>query len=144
MFSSSHTPTQLVKLSQTEPFCILDHHHRRIRHIDSDLNDRSRYQHIDLMSRKFLHNLFFLRRFHFPVKIFDPNSGGQLFFQLFGVIGYIFSFQPFTFFYHRTDHIALTSLGDLFFHKPVSSLPITYIYHTVFDGFSVGWQLVNH
>ena len=48
MLASADAPAQLVQLADAEPVGIDHHHHRRIRHVDADLDDGGTHQDIDL------------------------------------------------------------------------------------------------
>ena len=49
MRAAADAAAQLVQLRQAEPLRVLDHHHRRVRHVDADLDDGGRDQ--DVRSR---------------------------------------------------------------------------------------------
>ena len=66
-----------MHLRQPKPLRMLDHHHRRIRHIHAHFNHRRRNQHIDLAALKPPHRHFFLIRISRPCS--KPNAQpGQL------------------------------------------------------------------
>src|SRR6185369_2158309 len=54
---------QLVKLGKAETLSMLYHHHRSIRHVDTDLDDRGRYQDMNLIGLEGGHDSLFLLRF---------------------------------------------------------------------------------
>ena len=51
---------QLVQLCETEPFRILDHHQRCVRHVDADFDHGRRDEQIDLARLEPLHDVGFL------------------------------------------------------------------------------------
>ncbi len=53
--ASSHTPSQLMQLAQPESLRALDHHHRCVRHIHSDLDHGSRNEDVRPSRCKGLH-----------------------------------------------------------------------------------------
>ena len=55
----------LVELCKAEPLCVLDHHHRCVRHIDADLDNSGGDQDLDIPRGKFFHDLIFLFCLHF-------------------------------------------------------------------------------
>ena len=57
--TSPHAPSKLVQLRQSEAFRSLDHHHGRVRHIDTDLDHGRRDQHLDLTRHEALHHVVF-------------------------------------------------------------------------------------
>ena len=44
--AAADAAAQLVQLRQAEPLRVLDDHHRRVRHVDADLDDRRRHEHV--------------------------------------------------------------------------------------------------
>ena len=144
MSTTPYPSTELVKLCQTETLGILHHDHRSIRYIDSNFDNGCRYQNLDRILCKCLHDLILFRLFHPSMKCRHPDLVSHLTLQKLCVIKYIFRVHRFTLFYHRTDHITLPSFGNLFLHKPVSSRPITGVNHTVFDRQAVCRKLIDH
>ena len=62
-----------MELRKAEPFGILDHHHRSVRHVDPNLDDCGGDKHLDLPGGKFFHDLIFLFSLHLPVKVLHPD-----------------------------------------------------------------------
>ena len=56
----------------------------------------------------------------------------------------IFCFQVLTFLNHRTDHITLSSLCNLFSHKLICSLAISVVHHAVLDRQTVRRQFIDY
>ena len=52
MRAAADAASQLVQLSQTEPLAVFDGHHRRVRHVDADFDDRGGHQHLGLAPLK--------------------------------------------------------------------------------------------
>ena len=52
MRSAPDPPAQLVELRQAEALGVLDEHHARVRHVDPDLDDRRRDEHVHLPRRE--------------------------------------------------------------------------------------------
>ncbi len=48
MLSASDTPTQLMELADAEAISVHHEHHRSVRHVDADLDDRRAHQYVDL------------------------------------------------------------------------------------------------
>ena len=55
---------QLVQLRQAEALRMFDHHQRRIRHVDADLDHRRRDQHMHFAARERIHHRLLFRRLH--------------------------------------------------------------------------------
>ena len=53
-------PAQLVQLGDAEAIRVPDHHHRRVRHVDADLDDRGGDQHVDVTADERAHHLLLL------------------------------------------------------------------------------------
>ena len=66
--ASADTASQLMKLAESEAVRIHDDHHRSIRDVDSDLNDRGRDQNISLSFLEVLHNRLFFLTLHLAMK----------------------------------------------------------------------------
>ena len=64
-----------MHLRQPEPLRMLNHHHARVRHIDTDFDHRGRDQHIGLAALKAPHRDFLVIRVHPPVQQPQPQSG---------------------------------------------------------------------
>ena len=50
--AAADAAAQLVQLRQAEALGVLDHHHRRVRHVDADLDDRRRDEDVELAARR--------------------------------------------------------------------------------------------
>ena len=66
---AAHTPPQLIELGQAEPVRILDDHRIGVRDVQSGLNDRGRYQDVNIPVDKVIHNVFQLALPHLSVGI---------------------------------------------------------------------------
>ena len=73
MLATTDTPTELVKLRETEAVGVLDQHHRRVRHVHTNLDDRRRHQHVDLAIAEGAHHAVLLRRTQLPVHQAQPQ-----------------------------------------------------------------------
>src|SRR5476649_2631012 len=56
MAIAADAPAQLMQLRQAEALGVLDNHHARVRHIHPDLDDRRRYQNVQLAGQERLHD----------------------------------------------------------------------------------------
>ena len=68
---------QLVQLRQAEALGVLDHHQRRVRHVDADLDHRRRDQHRDLAAGEERHHRRLLGRRHAAVQQADRSGPGS-------------------------------------------------------------------
>ena len=143
MLSSSDTSAELMELCKAEPFGIFHHHHRRIRHVDTDLHDCRRDEYLDFSAGEPLHDLVFLRRLHLSVQHLYCDAR-QLFFQELCIVGDVFRFQTLALLHHRADHIRLTAQFDLTRDKAVSFWTVRRIHHTVFDRQTLRRKFINH
>ena len=50
--AAADAAAQLVQLREAEALGVLDHHQRRVRHVDADLDHRRRDQHVDFAARR--------------------------------------------------------------------------------------------
>ena len=50
--AAADAPAQLMQLREAEALGVLDHHQRRVRHVDADLDHGRRHQHVDLAARR--------------------------------------------------------------------------------------------
>ena len=144
MFSTSHTSSQLVKLSKAETLCIFNHHNRCIRHIDSDFDHSCRYQYLDLISSETIHDIVFLCLLHLAMQTGYLDLFSHLFLKCHRIIRNIFRFHRLTFFYHRADYIALPSFCDLLFHEVVGRVAVSDIHHAVFDRQTICRKFIDH
>ena len=65
---------QLVKLRQPEPFRMLDHHHRRRRHVDAHFDHRGGHQDAGLAGREARHRRILVGALHAPVDEIDRGA----------------------------------------------------------------------
>ena len=144
MSATSYAPAELMKLRQPKTLSILHHDHRSIRHIDTNLDNCCRHQDLDLILCKCSHDLVFFCLFHPPMKRSDPDLVTHLTLQKLRIVKNILCIHCLALFYHRTNHIALSSFGDLLLHKAVSSRSVTGIHHTVLDWQTVCRKFINH
>ena len=70
-----HTAAQLVQLRKTEALGMLDHHQRCVGHVDTDLDDGGRNQHIDLAGGEERHRLRLVGRGHAAMQQADAALG---------------------------------------------------------------------
>ena len=70
--TASYPAPELMQLGQSEAFRMLDHHDRRVGHVDADLDDSGGDQHGNLAGAETLHRAVLLRRAHPPVDQPDP------------------------------------------------------------------------
>ena len=66
---------QLVELRDPEAVGVEDDHHRRVRHVDSDLDHRGGDEHVDLTAPEGGHRLLLLHRAHPSVQEAEPAVG---------------------------------------------------------------------
>ena len=72
MGATADTAAQLVELGDAEPVGVEDHHDRRVRHVDTDLDDRRRHQHIEIAAAGTAPSRLLLRRRHPSVQEPEP------------------------------------------------------------------------
>ena len=72
-----------MQLRQAEALRVLDHHHRRVGHIDAHLDDRGGYQHVDFAALKAAHDDFLLVGLQPPVQQAHAQAGQRPRAQLF-------------------------------------------------------------
>ena len=133
-----------MKLRQPETFCIFNHDHCRIRHINSHFNNCCWNKHLDFIFSKCIHHFIFLFFLHLSMQKADIDWISQRFWKHLAIIDNIFRFHCFTFFNHWTDHIALTSLCHLFSYEFIGLRTISCIHNTVFDRKTVLRELIDH
>ena len=68
MLAAAHSPAELVQLRQPESLGVLDDHHRGVRHIDADLDDRRRDEHVHVAAREGRHHAILLVGLQAPVQ----------------------------------------------------------------------------
>src|SRR5260221_482367 len=74
--SAAHAAPELVQLRKPEAFRALDHHHGRIRHIDTNLDHCGRHQDIDVAHHKALHHGVLIG--HASVHQVEPQVGNNI------------------------------------------------------------------
>ena len=141
--AAANPSAELMKLGQTEPFRIFNHHHRSIRHIDADFDNGRGYEHLNLIIPEPLHNRILPGAVHLSVKIFHTNMGRQNIFQPVRIVDDILQIHHFTFFDHRADNVDLMAFPDLFLNKTIGRRTVSRIHHTVFDRLSPGRKFIN-
>ena len=62
VLAAADAAAQLVQLGDAEPIGVEDHHHRRVRHVDADLDHRRGDEHVELARAERLHHRLLLRR----------------------------------------------------------------------------------
>ena len=142
--ASAHTTPELVELGKAEPVRILHHHQRRIGYIYTHLDNRGCYQNIGIALGKFCHHHFLFSGLHLSVQKRYTQVGEHLLLQGFRPNLCGFQIQTFGFFYRRTHHIALMSLGHMLADKIVDSGSVAFIYQEGINLLSAGGQLVQY
>ena len=71
VLAAADAPAQLVQLRDAVALGVLDEHHGRVRHVDADLDDRRRHEHVRVARREALHRLGLLARPHLAVQQHD-------------------------------------------------------------------------
>ena len=140
----AYTASQLMQLSKTETFCILNHHDRSIWHIHPNFYHRSGNQNLNTIFCKGFHNPILFFWFHLPVKHLHTDIRRQFLSKLLGIICNIFRLKPLTFFHHRADYINLMSLSYLLFDETVSFRAITGIHHTILNRKPPGRKFIHN
>jgi hypothetical protein len=92
---------------------MLDHHHARVCHIDSDLDHRRRDQHVDFACGEAPHHVVLVGSRHPPMDQIDPQAGKGLTTELVGegrrrlevALGRLLD--------ERDDDVDLAAAGDL-------------------------------
>ena len=133
-FSSPNTSSKLMKLCQSEPFSIFNHHDGCIGNIDPHFYYSSRNQDINFPGSKGIHDPLFFRSFHFAMQGTDLYRIRKKMPQFFGIFFHIFQIGSFSWFDHGTDHKNLMTILNLFCKKLICFLPIGNPNHTVFNG----------
>ena len=64
-----------MQLREAKPLSVLDHHHRGVGHVDTDLDDRGGHQHVDLAALETAHNDLFLVGVQAPVQQPHAQAG---------------------------------------------------------------------
>ena len=132
-----------MELRQTETLGIFDHHNGGIRDIDSDLDDRGGYQHMNLICRKCFHDRIFFFSLHLSVQIFHPDRRGQGAAQLFGIIDDVLCLQHLARLDHRADDVCLTAGTDFIFDEAVGIRAKFTVHDTVLDRLPVCRKFID-
>ncbi len=82
MAASADPAAQLVELGDAEPVGVEQHHRGRVGHVDTDLDDRGRHQHVDLPGGVGAHRRLLLLRRHPAVQLGDAEAGQRSFREL--------------------------------------------------------------
>jgi len=107
---------QLVQLREAEPLRILDEHHRRVRHVDADLDHRGGKQHLDFPRAEGRHHPFFFRPVELAVQQSELRPRQKLL-QPVELGLHRFRLDLLRLLDQRVDDIGLPPLPDLFEKK---------------------------
>src|SRR3989339_46502 len=132
-----------MKLGKSKSFRILDDHDRRIRDIDSNLDDGRRNENLNLTSLEALHDLIFLLRLHPTVEKAQPDRREYSALEMLELDRGCFEIDFFGFLDERKYDVHLASLPDLLFHKVVYLVFLIFKADSGFDGFSVSGHLID-
>ena len=119
MFATPDATSELVELQQSEMVGVLDHHDRRVRHVDPDLDDGRRHEHVGLAGAERAHRRFLVRRRHLPVQQPEAEVGQLLLPQPFELLGGRPGLELVGTFDQRTHHVGLVPRRHLFPHPLV-------------------------
>ena len=75
MLAAADAAAELVQLRDPVALGVLDEHHRRVRHVDADLDDRRGHEHVGAAGGERLHRLGLLARLHLAVQQHDLEVG---------------------------------------------------------------------
>ena len=136
-----------MELAQPEALGVFDKHYHGVRHVDADLDDRSRDQQLYLPGGKTPHDAVLFRRLHTAVKHPDCISGELALAQLLRIFHR--RNKPLSVLFpvaldQRTDDVALISLVKLPAHESVGALPLAGIDGVGPDRHPSHRQLVDH
>ncbi len=81
--ASAYAPAQLMQLRQSEALGVFHHHHRCVGHVDADLDDGGRYQHVDFAALEAAHDDFFFVGIKPAMEQADAQTGKRPGAQLF-------------------------------------------------------------
>src|SRR2546426_2891996 len=109
-----YSAAQLVKLGEPEPVGILDHHDRRLRHVDPDLDHRRRHQDFRRAPPERVHDLLFLLRAHSTVQHTQRDVAEHLLAEALGQTNGGFDLKLLGFFDQRADDVCLPPRAYLF------------------------------
>ena len=106
-------PAQLVELREAEALGVLDDHHRGVRHVDADLDDRRRDEHLYLAGDEAAHHLLLLRRLHLPVQQPDGEVREDAVAQVLEHPRRVLQVHLLRLFDERVDDVSLTARAHL-------------------------------
>ena len=143
--AAAHAPAQLVQGRQAEPLGVLNDHDRGVGHIDADLDDGGRDQHIQLSCLEFLHDLVLFLGLELAVQQADAAAGQQRTGGL-GIIGRhgLQTAGGLVFLNGRADDVHLMPGLDLLVEKAVHVPPLFAGDEPCLDRLAAGGQLVQH
>ena len=114
MPAAADAAAQLVELGEAEALGVFNQHERGVRHVDTDLDDGSGDEHVDLVRGEGAHDGVLFLGFHLAVDGSDAKVGEDLFLQRFRVggdglalVGELVVFRD-----HGADDVGLAALGD--------------------------------
>ena len=116
MRAATDAATQLVELQQPEPVGVLDHHHRRVGHVDAHLDHGRRHQHVDLAGAERGHRRLLLGRRHLAVQQAEPQPGELLGAQPLELLGGRTRLELVRPLDERAHHVRLAARFDLGAH----------------------------
>ena len=105
-----YSTPKLMKLGQTKAVGSFYQDHRRVRNVNTYLNDRGGYQDLDLVTVEGFHYLLFFRRSHASVQETQTHIWEDFFAQTFEFIYGCFGFYLVGTFHQGTDNEGLPSL----------------------------------
>ena len=120
--ASPHSPSVLVQLRKPKPLRAVDHHHRRVRNIDTHLNNRRRDQHVNIAVPKLPHHALLLRGAHPTVKQPDVQVRKHLPRESLVLRHRRLGRHRLRFLYQRADDERLPSLGCLLPDEPIRAV----------------------
>src|SRR3984893_1485488 len=120
---STHATSKLVKLSQAEALCALDHHHRGVRNIDSNLDDGRRDTDLYLAIHERAHD--FVLVFEAAVYETHPQVGKHVHVQTLKLGRGGARDHRLRLLDQRADDKGLAAELDLGPHQVVSALPVS-------------------
>src|SRR5690606_18438428 len=65
---SSNAAAKLVELGEAKPVGILDNHHARIRHVNTDFDDNRAHQDVEFVLAELVHHNLLVRGLHLAVQ----------------------------------------------------------------------------
>ena len=103
-----------MKLGEPEPVGVLDHHNRRLRHVDPDLDHRRRHQDLRRAPPERVHDLLFFLRAHSTVQHTQWDVAEHLLAEALGQTNGGFDLKLLGFFDQRADDVCLPPRAYLF------------------------------